>query len=619
MAYTEINDEKAFPFGGMPHDEIVYRLEETDPDLVREVRGDDPFYDHEIAHDHYVRSEILDWSPDETWLESQHPARDPALARSQLNLRYSGGRGPNDYRLPNHPELFLGFTGNDPRGRDVEQPVIARVRGQQAARARNLEVRMGHNVGHGGPGGFIEADRPWTGMSQEYGKKELQRRMKSHMQWFPAEKVGRPWGQNTVADEYYGLRARERVLGEGDEGLYVPEQDQPGPLGPLYGPRPAPAAFSHAPAVGADGGGVRGVDRPARADTAPWRHAAPDADFAAQKYTAAAGGGRETYGPGGVAKALVVGGRADGDFGRAAAARAPNRKVMAEGMAAAAMGRRAAARAAGGDAAAGVSAEAPVPGASAPHLARDIAAAARLGVPDRAAHLPGAVGEGGARRPAGFGAPPADRQGALYLAAEGQALPPNSRLAAAEAMVRGLRAGTSADFRAVQGLADPTGARGGRLGEPEGGPWGVGAQPARDYGKTMAAGKAALGRPGAAADLEGHPYGLGVPGPAPAAVSAQGGSFVSRGLAPPGRAPPRSKGPEFTGHRADGGATLGGDAPDVFGPQGESRGGGAGPPGAAAFRAHQLGDGGDAEGGLGVEGFGDGLHPVGGASARGWA
>ena len=195
MSFMEINDEKGMPFGGMPYDEIAYKLEETDPDLVAEVRGYDPFYDHELAHDNYVRSEILDWSPDETWLESQHPARDPARARAQLNLRYSGGRGPNDYRLPNHPELFMGFTGNDPRGRDVEQPVIARVRGQQAARARNLEVRMGHNVGHDGPGGFIEADRPWTGMSKEYDKKEMQRRMKSYLQWFPAEKVGRPGGR----------------------------------------------------------------------------------------------------------------------------------------------------------------------------------------------------------------------------------------------------------------------------------------------------------------------------------------------------------------------------------------------------------------------------------------
>ena len=656
MSYTEINDEKAFPYGGMPHDEIVWKLAETDPDLVREVRGDDPFYDLQEAHRDYVRSEILDWSPDETWLESQHPARTGEIARTTLNLRYSGGRGPNDYRLPTHPELFMGFTGNDPRGRDVEQPVIARVRGQQAARARNLEVRMGHNVGHGGPGGFVEAERPWTGMSREYDKKEMQRRLKAAMQWFPAQKVGRPWGRNTIADELYGLRQRERVLGGGDEGLYVPEQDQPGPLGPLYGPRPAPAAFGHAPVVGAEGGGSRRVDRPAGADTAPWRLATPDAAFAAQQQAAATGGGRTGYGPGGVAatlvagsradgafaaqqqaaatgrgrtdhgpggvaETLVAGGRADGAFGAAAAARAPNRRALAEGMASAAA--RAAARAAGGDAPAGVSAEAPAPGVSAPQLARNRAAAARLGVPDRLPH-PGAVGEGGARQPAGPGGPPADRQRALYAAEGGGLSPPGARLAAAEAMVRGLRAGTPADLRAVQGLAAPAGSRGGELGEPEG--RARGARPAQDYGKTMGGGVAALGRPGAAADLEGAPSGPGVPGPLPAAaLLAQGGGFVPQGLTPPGRAPPQSKGPEFAGHRVDGGGTLGGGAAEVFGAQGEAWGGGGGAPGSAAARARHRGppqgggDGSDAEeGGLSAEGFGGALGAR-GVSARGWS
>ena len=51
MSFMEINDEKGMPFGGMPYDEIAYKLEETDPDLVAEVRGYDPFYDHELAHD----------------------------------------------------------------------------------------------------------------------------------------------------------------------------------------------------------------------------------------------------------------------------------------------------------------------------------------------------------------------------------------------------------------------------------------------------------------------------------------------------------------------------------------------------------------------------------------
>ncbi len=614
MSFMEINDEKGMPFGGLPYDEIAYKLEETDPDLVAEVRGYDPFYDHELAHDNYVRSEILDWSPDETWLESQHPARDPARARAQLNLRYSGGRGPNDYRLPNHPELFMGFTGNDPRGRDVEQPVIARVRGQQAARARNLEVRMGHNVGHDGPGGFIEADRPWTGMSKEYDKKEMQRRMKSYMQWFPAEKVGRPWGRNTVADDYYGLRTRERVLGEGDEGLFIPEQDQPGFLGPLYGPREQHSSQGYEPAIGAEGGGVRRVDRFAGADTAPWRNTSEEADFAAQMYTSRAARGRETYGEGGVGKTLVAGGGADTDFGRSGEGRAVNRRVLAEGMQAAALGRRAASRAAGGDADQGRSAEAPTPGKTAPELARDIAIAARLGVPDRPVHAEGAVGDGLGRGPATGVAPPRDRQGILYRAEGSHPVAPHTRLATAEAMVRGLRAGTAADIRMVQGQAIPAGARGGAAGEPEGVPHGLGPVPSRDYGATAGAGLAVLGRAGAAADLVAHHYGLGVPGDPPAAVAAaREGGFPSRGLPFPGRAPPTTKRPEFTSHSV-GGAVLGEDPGLVFGGDGEvaSRGMGIGE---KKIRATRLGDGGD-EGALAQEGFGDVLDVP---SPGGWA
>lgn len=612
----EINDEKGMPYGGMPYDEIVMKLEETDPDLVAEVRGYDPFYDHELAHDDYVRSEILDWSPDETWLESQHPARDPALARSQLNLRYSGGRGPNDYRLPNHPELFMGFTGNDPRGRDVEQPVLAKVRSQQAARARNAEVRMGENVGHGGPGSFIEADRPWSGMSKEYDKKEMQRRMKSYMQWFPAEKIGRPWGRNTVADDYYGLRERERVIGEGDEGLFVPEQDQPGFLGPLYGPREQHPSQGYEPAVGIDGGRVRRVDRFSAADAAPWRNTAGEADFVAQKYTSRAGGGRGTYGAGGVGKTLVVGGRPDAVFGRSGGGRAVNRRVLAEGMQAAATGRRAVNRAGGGDAAHGRSAEAPAQGRTAPELARDIAAAARLGVPDRAVHAEGTVGDGLGRGPPTGVGPPRDRQGILYRAEGTHPAAPHARLSTAEAMVRGLRAGTPADIRMVQGQAVAAGARGTAAGEPEGAPRGLGPVPSRDYGAAAGAGLATLGRPGASADMVAHHYGLGVPGDPPAAVAAaRGGGFPSRGLAYPGRAPPTTKRPEFTSHSV-GGAVLGEDPGRVFGGDGEvaSRGMGLGE---KKIRATHLGDGGD-EGGLAQEGFGDALD-VPALGGGGWA
>ena len=275
------------PYGGMPHDALLSKLEETDRELVAEVRGDDPFFDTEDYYNEYVRAEIIDRTPDSTFLESDHPRRDPALSRTVLNLRHAGGRGPNDYRLPQHPELFLGFTGNDPRGADTP-PRLDKSRAQMAARARGREVRMGHNIGHGD---FVEADRPWSGTAREYDKKEIQRRLKGYMHWFPTQKEGRPWGRNTVADEFYGLR--RATVRDGGEGLYVPEQDQPAEA--------ISAGWLQQkacdPVLGAETDGVRRVTR--AASGAPWRNTTGDAGFAVQRYAATARGVAKLWAGGG--------------------------------------------------------------------------------------------------------------------------------------------------------------------------------------------------------------------------------------------------------------------------------------------------------------------------------
>lgn len=108
MSYLEINTREGLPYGGMPYDALVAKLEETDPALVAEVHGDDEFSDIQDEYKNYVRSEITDWAPDAPSLESDHPRRDPAYSRSLLNLRYNGNRGSYDW-LPQHPELFYGW------------------------------------------------------------------------------------------------------------------------------------------------------------------------------------------------------------------------------------------------------------------------------------------------------------------------------------------------------------------------------------------------------------------------------------------------------------------------------------------------------------------------------
>ena len=234
MSYTEIHQRRGMPYGGLPEAAILQKFEETPPPAGAPA-------DIEDEYDRYARGELVDRAPDATFLESDHARRDPATSRTLLNLRHSGGRGANDHRLPRHPEMFIGFTGDDPRGAD-NQPRLENSRAQITARGYGKQVRMGRNVGHSD---YIEADRPWGGDAFEYGKKEAQKRMKSNLLWFPGEKEGRPWGRNMVADEFYGLRQKTAAVGGGGESL-----------GPPTEPTPAEVytQLSHQPAQGAESG-----------------------------------------------------------------------------------------------------------------------------------------------------------------------------------------------------------------------------------------------------------------------------------------------------------------------------------------------------------------------------
>lgn len=204
-----MKDREGLPFGGMPNDILLLKLEETDPALVGGVRGYNNHYDVAGEHDKYVRSEIVDWGSDTPFLESDKTRRDPGLSRSILNLHYNGTRGSNP-ELPRHPEMFYGFTGNDPRG-STNDPRFDQMRGQMMARAGDLTVRMGNNdTNH-------IAERPWTNQSISYSMKELQRRVKGNLRVFDTEKDGRSVGNSIVADHYTAGKVRSAVFGAGGE------------------------------------------------------------------------------------------------------------------------------------------------------------------------------------------------------------------------------------------------------------------------------------------------------------------------------------------------------------------------------------------------------------------
>ncbi len=498
MSYAEVNQTRGMPYGGMPHDEILYKLEVTDPELIAGVSGDDAFYDVESGYDNYARGEIIDRSPDNTFLESDHQRRDPATSRTMLNLRHSGGRGPNDYRGPQHPEMFLGFTGNDPRGRDT-QPRFDKLRAQTAARGRNHEVRMGHNVGHGG---LIEADRPWTGPAREYAKAEMYRRSKRRMHWFTPQKLGRAWGRNVVTDKYYGLRERTTVVDDGTEGLFIPEQNQPGAEpGWLQ-------SSGFAPVRGAEGGGPRRVDRRRDADTAPWRNIGGDADLQVSRHGESSRRGRDTVGEAAQGGALAESSRADQEFGLATRAAATNRKTIAETMATAA-GRH-----------------------------RNLIETARGDTDYQRSEV---------LQRLGTSAVPKNVQAALRSVKEDQAQTAFTEISdTARAMVRGLREGTAAGLRAVQGQGRATG----QMGQTRAnGATGGGLAPSRVAGVARRHVHGAAPRAAAASGLTVAVYG----GPRrpvaqEAAAYMQKGGFAVPGRGRENRAGGRTKRPEFRSH-----------------------------------------------------------------------
>jgi len=269
MSAIDVNYMKGLSYGGIPHDEALYRLEETDPADLDDLLGNDSFDHITDEYDDYARTEIIDRAPDQPYLESDQTRRDPALTRSMINLRYNGTRG-NHSELPQHPELFLGFTGNDPRG-SVNDPRFDKVRGHMESRGHNLESRMGVNDD------YHVAERPWTGQSLSYGQKEMHRRMQGNTKVFTMQKDGRPFGRNTVRDDMVGGRITRILHSEGTEG-FLREENQPcgGPY--TFG------RVNNFIAGGRDMMNDGNRRTTYGSETAPWRNSTTDAILAVEKY-----------------------------------------------------------------------------------------------------------------------------------------------------------------------------------------------------------------------------------------------------------------------------------------------------------------------------------------------
>ena len=265
--------------------------------------GPEDGLDGEEDYRDFVRGEATAWGPDRPFLAADEPREGGRAARERLNVRFGGSRGSAG--LPSHPELFLGFTGDDPRGAD-NTPRFDRLRALEAARARGYVPRMGDNNDE------HLADRPWTAQEERAGRQARLRWAKRHRRVF----------------------ARGREAGPAHRGAAAPEA---GALGALRAAAAAGAGEGFAPLgapTAAGGGGAPGRAPAAPpADWAPWRNAGGDAPLGVQRFAPAPGGGAP-MGAGG-AGAARFGARPEAAWG-AAALPAGARRALAASMAVAA-------------------------------------------------------------------------------------------------------------------------------------------------------------------------------------------------------------------------------------------------------------------------------------------
>lgn len=182
MSFLESRN-RGLPYGAIPYTELLNKLEETDMSESPE--------DIQTNYNNYIRTEIIDRSLENPFLESDRPRRDPSISKSILGLRYNGARGK--YEKPQHPELFYGFMDQDNRGLD-NNPRLNEYQQQISTRMPNLQVRMGHNCVD------IDHESPWTNQSLGQCRRDIQTSLAYNTKVFTDEQDGRALNRNFVVE-----------------------------------------------------------------------------------------------------------------------------------------------------------------------------------------------------------------------------------------------------------------------------------------------------------------------------------------------------------------------------------------------------------------------------------
>lgn len=196
---TEIsyNIDIGQPFGEMPNEALVKKFESTaDMD------------DGEDAYNNYFRSVAKDWSPDVATMESDLPRRNTSNMGT-LNLRYYGGRG--EYNNPQHSEMFLELTENEPRGIATD-PDMRKLREQEQKRMRFK--RMGADTDNS-----VAEGRPSEFEMWKKARQQVQKAIQPRAMIFSTSKDGRREG---LRRDYYPHKSNVNKVEE-DLNNFRPE------------------------------------------------------------------------------------------------------------------------------------------------------------------------------------------------------------------------------------------------------------------------------------------------------------------------------------------------------------------------------------------------------------
>jgi len=162
-------------YGGLPQNVINEKYGHT------KMPGDDP----RSVLEEYHRSTVTDFRPDAPIYEDEMTRRDQH-SEERLNVHYHGGRSRY---TPDHSEMFLELTEQDPRGTQTEPDMRKTV---DQARFREQRYRKHYNDDH--------PHIPESGRSESRlirDRRDLFYPTKQRMKWFATGKDGRHNGGTT--------------------------------------------------------------------------------------------------------------------------------------------------------------------------------------------------------------------------------------------------------------------------------------------------------------------------------------------------------------------------------------------------------------------------------------